>query len=298
MIEFAKLKAFITLAKTGSFSKAAELLNTSQPIISIYIKQLEEIYGTKLVDRLGRKSILTKDGEIFLKYATEIVNLEEELRKTLSASKGEISGTLIVGGSNIPGMYIIPKVAGKFLSKYKDVKIITKIGDSKEIIGAVSDGEIELGIVGTRHDERKVDFEPLVDDRLILISKGDFEKDSIKLDELLQLPYIQREQGSGTRKTVETYLKKNVGRVNLNTVAILSSNEAVKEAVKAGVGVSFVSEISVLEELEKGSLKKVDVEGIDIKRSFYLIRRKKRSLSPVSSVFYEFIKEEYRKNEE
>ena len=154
MIEFVKFKAFVALAKTGSFSKAAELLKTSQPVVSIYIKQLEEHYGVKLVDRLGRRNVLTKEGEIFYKYASQIIKLEEELRSMLSSTRGELRGSLVIGGSNIPGMYIIPRLASGFLKEHKDVRLNTVIGDSKEIIQSVVNGELELGFVGMVQEEK------------------------------------------------------------------------------------------------------------------------------------------------
>ena len=291
MIEFVKFKAFVALAKTGSFSKAAELLKTSQPVVSIYIKQLEEHYGVKLVDRLGRRNVLTKEGEIFYKYASQIIKLEEELRSMLSSTRGELRGSLVIGGSNIPGMYIIPRLASGFLKEHKDVRLNTVIGDSKEIIQSVVNGELELGFVGMVQEEKKLDYQVVAKDRLVLIAPPDFEKDRISPEELLKLPYVQREHGSGTRKTIERFLRKNLKTVSLNVVAVLSSNEAVKEAVKAGLGVSFVSSISVEEDAKTGKLKVVDVDDFNIEREFYMIKRKGRTLSPLALSFYNYVTE-------
>ena len=128
-------------------------------------------------------------------------------------------------------------------------------------------------------------------DRLVLIAPPDFEKDRISPEELLKLPYVQREHGSGTRKTIERFLRKNLKTVSLNVVAVLSSNEAVKEAVKAGLGVSFVSSISVEEDAKTGKLKVVDVDDFNIEREFYMIKRKGRTLSPLALAFYNYVTE-------
>ncbi len=291
MIEFVKFKSFVALARTGSFSKAAEIVGMSQPVVSIYIKQLEEEYGVKLVDRLGRKNVLTKEGEVFLKYVSDILRLEERLRDELSSKKGVLKGRLCIGGSNIPGTYVLPKLAGEFLKDNRKVRISTEVGDSMEILRRVVEGPLEFGMVGAIFDDRKVESEPVLSDRLVLIAPPDFEKDVIAPEELFELPYIQRESGSGTRKTVEGHLRRAFGKFSLNTVLFLSSNEAVKRSVSSGAGVSFVSEVSVRDEISMGLLKKVDVDGLSMERVFCLVKRRRKTLSPTASAFYGYIAE-------
>ncbi len=291
MSELSKFRVFLALAKTKSFSRAAEVLGISQPVVSIYVKQLEEEYRVKLVDRLGRKNVLTKDGELFLKYVREILRLEEKLREEFSAKRGVLKGKLRVGGSNIPGTYVLPRIVGGFLGQHKGVRLSVFIGDSMEVQRKVVEGELEFGVVGAVFDGKRLDSRPLLKDELVLIAPREFEKERISPEDLSRLPYVQRESGSGTRKTVEAYLKERTGSQNLNVVLYLSSNEAIKRAVMAGAGLSFVSSLSVEDELSQGILKRVKVDGFDVTREFYLVKRKGKTLSPVGEALFNYFLE-------
>lgn len=287
------LKIFTEVYKQKSFSKAAEILLLSQPTVSEHIKTLEDELNCKLFDRLGRTIVPTKIADILYPKALNLIEEIEKLRTEIINIQGNIAGHIRIGASTIPGTYILPTLATEFKSKYKNISFEILIEDSKKITDMVLNHELIMGIVGAVMEPEKLNYISFVEDELVLASTKDIiNKDSVTVEELLKIPFVIREEGSGTRKTIEEHLfKKNFSINDLNIVAILGSTDSVKQAIKSSLGASILSRISIKEELERGILKETTIKGLKIKRNFSIITHKRRTLPPHYQALFEFITE-------
>ncbi|HBR22866.1 MAG TPA: LysR family transcriptional regulator [Nitrospiraceae bacterium] len=286
------LKVFISVFKNRSFSKASEQLSLTQSTISSHIKAVEEELGCKLFDRLGRTIIPTKEAELLYPRASEIIENLEEIKSGICQIKDDMGGELIIGASTIPGAYVIPSIVSEFKRKYKETSFQVLIEDSKKITDMVACNELLLGIVGAKMENRKIEYCPFVEDELIFISSPEvLDRKTISMEDITGVPFLLREEGSGTRKTVERHLsEKGISVKDLNVVAVLGSTDAMKEAIKSGLGASILSRVAVRDELKTGILKEVKVKGLDMTRSFYIITHRRRTLPKNYRLFTEYLK--------
>jgi DNA-binding transcriptional LysR family regulator len=286
------LRVFIAVYKRKSFSKAAEELHLTQPTVSDHIKALEGELNCRLFDRLSRKIIPTREAEILFIHATEIIERLAHLREAVGSLKKEVAGELIIGASTIPGTYLLPRAIAGFRIEYPSVFFQIIVSDSREIMEKMLDHELLLGIVGTRASHKDLHSHALLEDELIVVAAPSLvRQQSMALGELIGLPMVLREEGSGTRKEMEKNLEgKGISLDSLNVAGYFSSTDAVKQAVKAGMGVSILSRFSVQEELKHRTLKEVKVAGLEMKRNFYVLTHRKRSLPLLYSVFLESLK--------
>jgi DNA-binding transcriptional LysR family regulator len=287
-----QLKIFVSVFKNKSFSKASEQLHLTQPTVSEHIRTLEEELDLKLFDRAGRLVIPTKEAELLYPRAMEIIEKVKDMKSAVGRFKEQVSGELVIGASTIPGTYIIPSLASKFKRKYPEVSFHVVIGDSKRITEMVLNHEILLGIVGAKMDKGRVEYVPFVEDELVLAAlPGLIAKTVIAPGELAGIPFLLREEGSGTRKTMEKHLsEKGISLDNMNVVAVLGSTDSIKEAVKSGLGASILSRLAIREELKEGRLKEIRIRGLSMKRSFYIITHKRRTLPKQYQAFFEYLK--------
>jgi DNA-binding transcriptional LysR family regulator len=291
-----RLQIFCRVVELKSFSKAAKAVYLSQPTVSSHIKDLENHFECKLVDRLGREVLPTKAGSLLYDYATKIIALKQEAENALTEFHGKVKGHLTIGGSTIPAGYILPPLLGKFKEDYPGVVVTLIQGDTKRIIRDTLEGNVELGIVGAKAREVQLVQKKIIDDEMFLIVLREHSwanKDYVMMDEVIREPFILREPGSGTRKSMEEVLEKGGHPLGvLNVVAEMGSTEAIRQGIKAGVGVSILSERAVGEELAAGSLKKVKIHGLSFERAFYLTVHKHRTQSPLCRTFIEFLDQE------
>ncbi len=291
-----QLHIFCKVVEHKSFSKAAKIVQISQPTISSHIKDLENHFGCRLIDRLSREAVPTKAGELLYQYARRLLTLRDETEMAIHEFNGKIKGKLVVGGSTIPGGYILPMIIGAFSKHYPEVSIHLIIGDTRKIINDTLSGECELGIVGAVAKDESVYQEKLIEDDMKLVIPFDHKwaaKKSLPLATLLKEPFIIRESGSGTLESVETNLNtKGYSIRDFNIAVVMGSTAAVIQGIKSKVGVSIISTVAISEDLQSGKLKALSIEGLDLKRSFYLTRHRHRSLSPVGQTFINFLKEE------
>ena len=291
-----QLKIFCKVVELKSFSNAGKTVHLSQPTISNHIKDLEDHFGCRLIDRLSREAVATKAGELLYRYARKLLALSDETETAMAEFNGKIKGKLIIGGSTIPGGYLLPRKIGDFTKKFPDVTISLIIADTDKIISEVLSGYLELAVVGAESVERKIIQEKLIEDDLRLIVPKDHpwaRKKAISLKLLLKEPFIIRESGSGTLTNIQRSLARKGYNINKFKIAAeLGSTEAVRQGIKNKVGLSILSTLAVSEDLRVGSLKAVSVKDLDLKRNFYLTRHKHRSLSPLSQAFLNFLKEE------
>ncbi|MGE0085345.1 MAG: selenium metabolism-associated LysR family transcriptional regulator [Desulfococcaceae bacterium] len=290
-----QLHIFCRVVESRSFSKAGKTVHLSQPTISSHIRDLEEHFGCRLIDRLSKEVLPTKAGELLYDYARKLLSLRDETETALADFHGKVRGHLLIGGSTIPGVYILPRVVGHFVRRYPDVKISLRIGDTDSVIEDILSGGLELGIVGAKTGEKKIVQEKLLADRMRLIVPADHkwaDREAIEADMLLQEPFIVREPGSGTLKAIRSSLSRiGYDTEHLNIIAEMGSTAAVIQGIKSHVGISVLSCMAVADELRAGSLRALTVLGLDLKRNFYLSTSGHRTPSPLSQVFTRFLKE-------
>jgi DNA-binding transcriptional LysR family regulator len=290
-----QLKVFCKVVDTNSFSKAGDAVYLSQPTVSSHIKELEESIGCRLIDRLPKKAVPTKAGELLYEYAKKLLALRDEAETALAEFQGMVKGRLAVGGSTIPGVYILPQIVGKFTRKYPAVKISLALGDTDVVIDKILSGELELGVVGAQAEDGSLDQDLLFQDEMRLIVPASHkwaEKENVGLDELQKEPFIIRESGSGTLKSIQrSFEQKGRSIRKLNIAAEMGSTEAVRQAVKADAGVSILSTLAVTEDVCAGRLKALKIRGLDLMQWFYVTRLKKRTPSPLCRSFFDFLKE-------
>jgi DNA-binding transcriptional LysR family regulator len=290
-----RLEVFCKVYEMKSFSRGGKACMLSQPTVSEHIRYLETFLGVQLFDRLGRQVVPTRAGEILYDYALRMLNLRREVIRTLELYRGKMSGELELGGSTIPGQYILPSLIGKFKQSFADIRIKLVIADTMDITNMVLEGSLELGVVGARMKNNKLEFERLFDDELVLAISPNHqwsERSSISLEELADAPFIMREQGSGTRMTMLQILEQtDFDPQSLNVVAEMGSTDAIRQAIKAEVGVSILSRRAVADELNFRKLLQIPIKELSFTRHFYLVTHKKRSRSPLGQAFVDFLVE-------
>ncbi len=300
-IDFRHLETFCRVASLKSFSKAAEDLFLTQPTVSGHILSLEQSLSLRLFDRASREVRLTKAGEVFLKYASKILSSRKELLNALSEFSQGIRGELSLGASTIPGEYILPGLVGDFKKEHPHFILSLKIADTKEIVQDVLQDDVEFGMIGAKLDHPSLHFERYEEDEIIVVASSDHplaRKKRVDVEDLLKEPWIIREEGSGTQMAVEKALRKQgISLKQFNVVTKMGSTSSVKEGVKAGLGLAFISERATEEELNQGLLSRVFVEGMDaISRQIYIVSHRRRTLSPIGTEFLRFLKRKKEKN--
>ncbi len=292
-IETRHLKIFVAVYKHRSFTKASELLHTSQPTISEHIRNLELRLDCRLFDRLGRSIMPTLEADILYPRALAILEDLRKLEEEVTSTDGAISGELIIGASTIPGTYILPEIAAAFKIKHPGISFEIRINDSAQVAGAVLNHEILLGIVGAKMVSKKLNYHPFIEDELVLaVSTKRKTPSTITVDQLRELPFLMREEGSGTRKTIEGFLAgKGVDINQLDTCAVLGSSAAIQEAIKSDLGVSIISRYAIQDGLQFKQIKEVPIKDLPMLRNFYIITAKKRTLPNQYQVFLNSMKD-------
>ncbi|MCA1743934.1 MAG: selenium metabolism-associated LysR family transcriptional regulator [Desulfonatronovibrio sp.] len=281
-MDFRKLQAFSKVYELQSFSKAAKDLFLSQPTISTHVQSLESDLGVKLFDRIGRKVIATQAGQALYAGVFKVFRTLDETRSDIHDLKNQVSGTVLVGGSTIPSNYLLPSVLSSFRRKYPHVRVDLKIGDSSKVCQAVLAGDLDFGIVGGFADHFDLDHSHLLNDSMCIIYSshlGQKIPDSVKPEYLLEIPWVLREKGSGTRQALEMGLMENkISFQDLQIATMVESTETLVRCVLSGTGVGMTSMLAVNEYIDSDDLKILNVKGLEFKRNFYVIKHKRRTL--------------------
>lgn len=294
-MEMRKIEAFCQVVELKSFTRAAEKLLLSQPTISEHVRSLEEELEQKLLDRLGKEVELTPVGKLFYGYARKILRCRQEAVQAVQQFGGKVSGRILAGCGTIPGTYILPELIGRFRTQYPLIAATLCVGSSRIISKKVLNGELELGVVGAKWKEAGLNWTEMFSDELTLVTHPDHpwaNRASVSILELPGQPFIMREAESGTRKVFAGILEENGMKEGfLQEVAEIGSTAAIKEAIKAGMGISVISKRAVAEDIKYGRLASLNISDHKLKRPFYLIRRKNRALSPVATIFLEYLQQ-------
>jgi LysR family transcriptional regulator, low CO2-responsive transcriptional regulator len=241
--------------------------------------------------------LLTEAGKILLSHARRVLAEAREVPLAMNRFRGLEEVALRIGGSNIPACYMLPDCIPSFRQRYPGVFITLLQGDSRETIERLKKEEVEVALVGTCFEEKGVVFTPLARDRISLVVPPGHPwsgREDIAPEDLAGEPLIVRESGSGTDRTLRDELSRaGIASEHLQVCMCLGSNEAVKQAVLNGAGISFLSEISVKKECERGDLAIVRVRGLDILRHFYLATSRGRGLAPAAKAFIDSLQERF-----
>lgn len=292
-LDLRQLETFIKVVDLKSFSGAAEKLYITQPTVTNHIQNLEKELDTILINRSGKNISLTEAGRLLYKYAIHIVNSCEMAKFDLAAYKGRIEGHLSIYSSSVPRKYVLPHIINKFLEQYPDVSFTLDDNDSENVIQNILEGETDFGIVGAKYPSKKLNYIELMEDRLLLITPNNSiytepNYSSLPMDKIVKGRFLFREEGSGTRKLLDNRLKKH--RVdNLNIIAYIKDTETIKELVSLGVGLSFLSEKAIVDDVKSGKYKAYYIDKIDLNRKFYFVYHNNRQLSPLNETFKTFI---------
>jgi DNA-binding transcriptional LysR family regulator len=238
-----QLKVFLSVYRNRSFSRASEELHITQPSVSAHIKRLEEELGVRLFDRVGRKTLPTKEADLLNVRSDEIVRKLGDIKADLAGLEREVKGLLSIGAGSIPGSYILPSLAAGFRDAYPEVFFQVLIKDSSEILGMISGGELMLGLVEKDSAMAGLKTLHVIEDELVLVARPGFiGKKTITPVGLLKVPLLMREDGSDARESMQKqHLLHKVSLKALNITAILGSTDSVREAVKSGLGAAILS---------------------------------------------------------
>lgn len=287
-----KLLIFITIAEEKNFSRAAEVLNMTQPAISQHIQALEEYYRAVLFEKSGKRVELTPAGAALYTHAREILDLHKASKQAVADIVELVTGKLTIGASLTIGEYILPRMMAAFSQRHPKVNFSVIIGNTEFIHERALEGSIDIGLVeGHIEDNQLLVKEFLKDEMVLIVSKQHFlaKKKYVIREDLETVTFVMREEGSGTRLVLEEVLQEI--SLKPEKIITLGSTQAIKEAVEAGLGISFLSKWALRKELQLGTLKAVRVKDLNITRGFYLIKHKERPESKACSEFRRYILE-------
>ena len=289
-----RLQVFYTVAKQLSFTKAAELLYMTQPAVTFQVKQLEEHFNTRLFERSHSKIALTPAGEVALEYAEKILNLTNEMETRLGELTGQVSGTLMVGASTTIAEYMLPRLLGDFKAQYPHVHARLTVANSETIESKVADHTLDVGLIEAPSHHPQLTPQVCGEDELVAICSPSNEMasyPSVTPAQLAEMPYVSREDGSGTREVVDDYFRENgIQPDDLHIAMELGSREAIKGAVEAGLGIAILSRATIAKELKLGDLVAVPLEP-RLHRPLSMVYAKEKFRSRLLQTFLDFVKE-------
>lgn len=289
-----QLEIFKKVVELGSFSKASRAVFLAQASVSERIATLETMVGTRLLDRLGRKIVPTKAGELLYKHAVLLLEMKDTARMEMQRFLGLRAGSIRMGGSTIPGEYILPRVLGAFRRRHPHLVVSLEIADTGRIEQRVAEADLEIGVIGSSSAMKQLLVMELWQDELVVaVPRGHrlFGREEVSAREILREPFIVRERGSGTFRIIEDYLKREglKGIEELRACAFMGSSTAVKEGILGGLGISILSHRAVETEEKSGLLSCLRIKNLPMSRSFYLVRDRRKIPSPPCAALWDFL---------
>ena len=290
-----QLRVFLVVAQHRNYTRAPQQLYLSQPSVSAQVHELERLIGLPLLERVGKRLVLTQAGHLLVEYAQKILEDIEGTANALARFQQVETGLLLLEASTTVGTYQLPKVLGTFHARYPNVELVLALKNSGEVCEDVRQGRVEMGVIESSVEDAGADLlpTPYHDDELLLIVPswhpwaGLVE---VPVAALTQATLLWSEPGSGTRIVTETVLRE--AGIRPSVTMQIGSTEAIKLAVAANVGVAIVSRIAVAAEVAAGWLVTVRLENISVRRTFHIVRRRSGYLSPVTEAFLRLLTEE------
>jgi len=282
-----QFEVFLAIARAGSFHRAAEALHLSQPALSQHVRELETALGARLFDRLARRVALTDAGRVLAEHATRLFVTLADARQAIQDLQGLERGSLTIGASSTPGIYVLPRLLGAFRQRYPGIALTLRLGNSEGIERLVRASELDLGLVGghqTCPGAACLDA-GLPDELWLVVPPGHrwASGREVAPERLADEPLLMREPGSATRELTERTLR--AAGVRYREGLVLEHPEATKQAVLAGLGVAFLSIHAIHGEVAIGRLHAVRLRGLRLVRHFHLLHHEARTLSASARAF-------------
>ena len=291
-ITIRQLQIFESVAQQLSYTKAAELLFLSQPAVSMQIKQLESEVGMPLFERMGKKLFLTEAGDEVLIYARNIAQQLVELNDVMDEIRGSERGRLTIAVATTANYFAL-KLLGEFYKRFSGTNINLDVTNRESLLKHLNENTVDMVIMGQPPESIDVEATPYLENPLVVIAPKDHplsRQKSIPLSVLQQETFIMREHGSGTRIAMERFFEQS--GYSISSVMEMSSNEAINQAVEAGLGLGIVSQHTLELELALGRLDILDVESFPIMRHWYLVHRHGKRLTSLMSAFKRLVIED------
>ncbi|MCL5980573.1 LysR family transcriptional regulator [Acidithiobacillus sulfuriphilus] len=284
-----QLKIFAAVARHMSFARAAEELHLTPPALSIQVKQLADAIGQPLFDQIGKKIYLTPAGEALTAACQDVLDRLERLTQELAALQGLEKGSLKIATLST-AKYFIPRLLGSFCAEHPGIDTALFVGNREALLERLVRNQDDLYILGQPPEHMNVAAESFADNPLVVVARSDHplmpEKD-IAPSRLRNVPFILREPGSGTRLAAEKFFERH--GVALKTRMEFGSNEAIKQAVAGGLGITVLSASTIRAELASGELAVLDVRGFPLERKWYVVYPAGKHLTPIVRAFMEFL---------
>jgi len=291
-ITLRQLQIFESVAKNLSYTRAAELLYLTQPAVSMQIKQLESEVAMPLFERMGKSLFLTEAGDELLIYARNISQQLNEVSEVLDELKGSQRGRLNIAVATTATSFSL-KLLGEFYKRFPGANITLDVTNRASLLNHLENNTIDMVIMGQPPQGLDVEAESFMDNPLVVVAPKDHElagKKNIPLKMLERETFIMREHGSGTRIAMERFFEEN--GYTISSVMEMSSNEAINQAVEAGLGLGIVSRDTLALKLALGHLQILDIESFPIMRHWYLVHRKGKRFTALMSAFKKLVQDE------
>lgn len=293
-ITFRQLEVFEVVARLLSYTRASKELHLSQPAVSMQIKQLEEQTGMPLFEKIGRDIFLTEAGREMYHYCRTIAQQLEEAEEVLQQLKGFKSGRLEITVATTANAFAT-RMLSMFSKRYEGSTVSLNVTNREHLLRQLADNEKDIAIMGRPPEDADLIIAPFADNPLVMVAAPDHPlvtKQPIPLTMLQDQTFVVREQGSGTRTAMQRFFDEH--NLRITSSMEMNENEAIKQAVQAGMGLGIVSIHTLELELETNRLVILDVEDFPIMRHWYLVHRKEKRLSPITQAFKEFVLNEGR----
>jgi DNA-binding transcriptional LysR family regulator len=294
-----QLEAFVHVAESRSFSKAARDLYLTQPTISAHVSSLEKELKTRLFVRNTKEVSLSDDGSDLYRIARQIVDLEKQIEARFVYEE-DARQSITIAASTIPAQYLLPEVLLRFNERYPGIQLKIMEIDSSGVVNQIVDHMAEIGFTGTVLEKKHCKYIPFFKDELVIITPNNEKFRSIlngrpnDVSWVLEEPIIMREEGSGTRREAEKQLRHaGVNPMDLNIVASIENQVTIKKSVSQGMGISLLSRLATTDEVEQGTLLAFPIPMSDDGRDINLVYNKNHQLSKVAERFIRVVKEVY-----
>ena len=286
-----QLQIFLKVVQTQSVTKAAEELHLTQPAVSIQLRNLQDQFDIPLTEVLGRKIYITEFGKEIAIAAENILDQVNAINFKTMAYKGQLTGRLKISVVST-GKYVMPYFLTEFMNQHKGIELVMDVTNKSKVVKSLENNEVDFSLVSILPTALKVDSLALLTNKLFLVGPTNHSKviGSSKKELFKNLPLIFREKGSGTRQTMERFMEQN--NLPVQRKMELTSNEAVKQAILAGLGFSIMPLIGIKNELMNKQLQLIPVKGMPIETTWSLIWGVGKKHSPVASSFLDYIKDQ------
>jgi len=282
-----QLNVFLKVAENKSVTKAAEQLHLTQPAVSIQLKKFQEQFDIPLTEVIGRQLFVTDFGQKIVEAGKRILAESAAIKTTVEQYKGLLSGTIKISVVST-GKYVIPYFLRSFMEKYPQVEIVIDVSNKNRVVEGLANNASDFSLVSVLPENIPVETLELMENKLFLVGSAQFSDLTITKKKLKRLTLIFREKGSATRNAMEQFLQQN--EIGEYKSMELVSNEAVKQAVNAGLGFSIMPLIGLKNELAMGTLKIFPIQGLPVVTNWNLIHVKGKQLSPAADELKRFIR--------